>query len=418
MNLGRRPLALAIGALSLVGARPVSAQVPAGGEFRVNDFTTGDQVYPALGVDGAGGFVVVWESRGQDRGTTGIFGRRFTSSGLPAGGEFRVNQYRPGAQARAAVAMDTSGRFVVAWDSPRPGASGYEVRMRLYDADGSPRGREWAVNSYTTEEQFGPVAAPVPGGGFVVAWSSYGQDGSSWSVQARIFDADGLPAGPDFLVNGYTTGTQALPAVAVDASGRFVVAWQSFRQDGSDWGIFARRFAEDGTPAGPEFAVNTWTTSFQRNVTVAAQPSGSFLVGWHSYGQDGDGRGIFARRFDSAGTPAGPEFQVNVQSQEHQYGPRAAASASGDFVIAWDSFGQDGSSYAALGRAFDLEALPFGGEFLVPEATAGAQFGPVVGAGPVGTFVVVWNTPDGSGYGLSARRLSLDLIFRDGFEAP
>ena len=36
------------------------------------------------------------------------------------------------------------------------------------------------------------------------------------------------------------------PAVGIDGSGRFVVAWQSINQDGNSWGVFGRRFRRMG----------------------------------------------------------------------------------------------------------------------------------------------------------------------------
>ena len=51
--------------------------------------------------------------------------------------------------------------------------------------------------------------------------------------------------------------------MAVDADGDFVVAWRQLHQDGSDFGVFARRFSSAGTPLGGEFQVNTYTTSGQ-----------------------------------------------------------------------------------------------------------------------------------------------------------
>ncbi len=49
--------------LSLTAA--ASAQVPAGGEFRVNSYTTGRQSDARPGMEADGDFIVVWESNAQ-----------------------------------------------------------------------------------------------------------------------------------------------------------------------------------------------------------------------------------------------------------------------------------------------------------------------------------------------------------------
>ena len=54
---------------------------------------------------------------------------------------------------------------------------------------------------------------------------------------------------------------------------------------------------QGGSPLGPEFRVNTYTTSAQDRVSVAADLSGNFLVVWDSVGQDGSLTGVFGQRY-------------------------------------------------------------------------------------------------------------------------
>ena len=75
--------------------------------------------------------------------------------------------------------------------------------------------------------------------------------------------------------------------MAADADGDFVVAWQSFGQDGSIYGIFARRFSSAGAALASEFQVNTYTTDIQSCPSVAVDADGDFVVAWASSSQDG-----------------------------------------------------------------------------------------------------------------------------------
>ena len=70
-----------------------------------------------------------------------------------------------------------------------------------------------------------------------------------------------------------------------------------------------------------EFQVNSYTTDFQMNAVVAFDPDGEFTVVWASYGQDGSNNGIFARRFNAAGAALASEFQVNSYSTGDQRYP-------------------------------------------------------------------------------------------------
>lgn len=65
-------------------------------------------------------------------------------------------------------------------------------------------------------------------------------------------------------------------------------------------------------PVGSEFHVNTYTTDDQYASSVAADAAGNFVVVWQSFGQDGSGLGVFGQRYDSTGLPVGSEFQVNT----------------------------------------------------------------------------------------------------------
>ena len=83
----------------------------------------------------------------------------------------------------------------------------------------------------------------------------------------------------------------------MDAEGDFVVAWESYGQDGSKYGIYAQRFNASGHAQGSEQRVNTYTQDSQRQPSVAMDSAGDFVVAWESYGQDGFKYGIYVQRF-------------------------------------------------------------------------------------------------------------------------
>jgi hypothetical protein len=103
---------------------------------------------------------------------------------------------------------------------------------------GDPLGPEFRVNTYTTYFQSHPALASDSSGNFVVVWQSDVQDGSYWGVFGQRYASTGAPLGPQFRVNTYTTGDQRFPAVASGPSGEFVVVWVSDAQDGAYWDVF------------------------------------------------------------------------------------------------------------------------------------------------------------------------------------
>jgi hypothetical protein len=357
-------------------------------EFQVNTYTTGRQLLPAIASDAAGNFVMVWSSFGQDGGAYGIFGQRFDSSLSPIGSEFQINTYTSASQTRSHVATDPAGNFVVAWSSDFQDGGYQGVFAQRFDASGTPLGSEFQVNTYTPNIQYVGGMASDAAGNFVVVWSSrYQLDG--WEVMARRYDGSGVPMGGEFQVNTYTTDFQFVPAVATDGSGNFVVVWSSLPQSA----IMGQRYNSAGVPQGGEFQVSTYTTYAPQSPTIASDGAGNFVVAWQTYGEDGDLRGIFGRRFDAAGVPLGPEFQVNTYTTGTQVYPRVARQPGGDFVVVWqDEAAEDGDSWGVFGQRYDAAGIPVGGEFQINSFTAGEQFAPEVATDGAGNFVTVWGS--------------------------
>jgi len=331
----------------IVGQRFDAAGAKNGTEFVVNSYTTYYQYKPAVGAAADGRFVVVWHSY-QDGSGYGIVGQRFDSTGAKDGSEFVVNSYTTYGQYYPDISVSTDGSFVVVWrgyDGDNTGVTG-----RRFDSSGAPAGTDFQVNSYTTDRQAYATVAAGDDSSFVVVWSSY-QDGDGGSIHGQRFDSTGAPAGAEFQVNTYTTGAQFYPVIATPADGSFVVVWQSYGPDGDRYGIRGRRYDSGGSPNGDEFQVNAYTTQDQLHPTVAASSTGSFVVVWETSGLDGDGASIQARRFDETGTPDADEFQVNTYTTGQQAGSQSISTdGSGHYVVAWSSYGQDGDGYGMFGQ--------------------------------------------------------------------
>ncbi len=167
----------------------------------------------------------------------------------------------------------------------------------------------------------------------------------------------------EFQVNTGVIGNQSKSTVAIDASGNFVICWQSDVQDGTE--IYAQLYNSDGVAQGAEFHVNTYTTGIVDNsIAVAMDATGNFVISWNGFDQ-GDINGIYARRYDNNGVAEGAEFQVNTDIPSFQANPTVAMDATGNFVISWTSFNQDGSSYEIYAKSYNSVGIAQGGEFQV-----------------------------------------------------
>ena len=405
-----RSLTLAILVASRLAGLPTALALPP--QFQVNSYTTAFQGMPSVAADAAGNFVVVWSSNGS--GVIGIQGQRFDSSGMPQGDEFQVNSYTSAGQNVPAVATDAAGNFVVVWQgygSPGSDTSDRSIQGRRFDITGTPQGDQFQINSYTTNFQGSPVVASDGAGNFVVMWQSYGSAGSDTSgpsIQGQRFDSTGTPQGGEFQVNSFTTSYQVNPAVASDGAGNFVVVWQSGY---GGYSVQAQRYDSAGMLIGSEFKVNSYTTGFQRVPAVASDALGNFVVAWERRtGIYGFYSEIWGRRFNSAGTPQGDDFQIKGPAYGGPaYGGTKAgvrADADGNFIVVWGDTGN------VWGRRYDGTG-PQSPEFQINTYTPDYQ---AFGSAPVaidglGNFVVVWASggsegSDTSGSSVQARRFT------------
>src|SRR5262245_15429986 len=241
--------------------------------------------------------------------------------------------------------------------------------------------------------------------------------------------ADLGAVGPEFQVNTYTTTNQLLPRVGADASGNFVVVWDSgsyYRAgpDGSRAAVSARRFDAAGSPQGPEFVVNTYTPGLQGYSRVGIAPGGEFIVSWQSgdyppFEQDGSLAGAFVQRFAPDGARLGGEQRANTTTAGFQGSPAVAVGPAGDAMVVWAGFEfspsapGDGDSGGVFAQRYDASGAPAGTEFQVNTYTTGLQRAPAVAAVQSGGFVVVWESgssyyqtgQDGSRVGVFGQRL-------------
>jgi hypothetical protein len=367
----------------------------------VNNLTPFSQGHSSVASPG-GDFIVVWGSAFADGFEWGVSGQRFDSAGNPLGTEFRVNTYTPDTQWYPAVGANAAG-FIVVWESqhlvtpePFPFYT-FSVFGQRYAASGTPVGSEFRVNGPGNDLQDDLAVAVAPSGDFLVVWSrALGQaPPGPFDVFARRFDSYGLPQGPEFRVNAYApTSSQAEGSVAADPSGNFVVVWSSNDYGADGWDVMGQRYAASGEPLGSQFRVNTYAPGKQRDPGVATDTSGNFVVAWGSeFSGSPPGPGLFAQRFTPSGVPLGPEFRVSTSTTGMKDEPAIAVDGGGNFVIAWHapSFGTGD----VFGQRFSSLGVPSGPEFRMNTTTAGWQRDPSVASTPGGTFLVTWDSgPD------------------------
>jgi hypothetical protein len=163
---------------------------PATAEFQVNAATTVRQTFPAIAADGAGHFLVSWQT---DDGK--VLVRRFSTAGAALGGELQANTTpAPSYITGGKIAAGSTGGFVVVWQKA------YEVLGREFDSTGTPVGGEFQIqdtSAYAYAKRTPDVAGGTDGT-FTVVWDGYNYSGN-WQVVGRRLGPAPVPCAPAAL---------------------------------------------------------------------------------------------------------------------------------------------------------------------------------------------------------------------------
>ncbi len=201
------------------------------------DGGTGDARYPDVAMDGLGNATVVWL---RDRTGKTVSARQFDANGLPRAEAFAVSPAPFSSATAPAIAMNRAGHFVIVWDGDANRASEDDVLGRCYDPDGEPGSEPFRVEALHEGAQQWPQVALNDANEFVVVWQQETLDpNTATDIFAQRFAGVGRPVGAPQQLNTYTAGHQRYPDLALLPDGRFVAVWESEGQDGSGYGIQA-----------------------------------------------------------------------------------------------------------------------------------------------------------------------------------
>ena len=115
------------------------------------------------------------------------------------------------------------------------------------------------------------------------------------------------------------------------------------------------------------------TDDNQSSSEITSLSNGGYVITWHSRGQDGSEYGIHAQQFDSSGKKKNTEFHVNTCTDNSQIYPSIGSLSNGGYVIAWDSFGRDGSESGVYAQDYDSNSVKVHKYTNYPRATDVSQ---------------------------------------------
>ena len=388
-------------------------------EVLINSYLNNNQRDPHIVTDNDGNILIVWTSYNQinDTSKEDIFLQFLDMDLNKIGNEIQVNKVTNGDQIRPSVAMNRDGDFVIAWASYTDFNSLYDIKARLFK-NGTVPSNEFLVNTITANSQTKPSVDISTDGSFVVVWESWYEDGSDRGIFGQRFFSDGNKNGNQFQINITTQFSQAKPVVKYFPDGKFIVIWESWKQETpvvSGYGVFGRIYNSPGNPISNEVQINDYTLDYQWYADVITLDSENFVVTWCSWEQDGSDGGIYMKRFNTLWESYGPEIRVNSTTRYYQWLPKLAKTPGGNIAVVWSSWQQDGSREAIYAKILDSQLNEKSFESRINDVTENFQWEPGIVAINDDELISVWANYDDieKNYNIIGKRGK--LLTKEGF---
>lgn len=230
--------------------------------------------------------------------------------------------------------------------SVTPVSTGFRVLMEVIDDLGAPskfyrRRIDPSGVPAGTPRPVGIVGTTYwlsPGPGDTLFAGRY--DTARHRLSLQKVDSLGVPTGTVYILNSRPIYVQAWPRILVLPDGGWVAVFTGYSLAGPGSPalqvIRARRFNAAGVPTGPDFDVTSFplaapgvAPSLSFDCIAASGPGGRFAVAWVVYDASGDA--VRFRSFTGAGAPVAPERTVSTE--ELLSGPVSLAFDNADRVL-------------------------------------------------------------------------------------
>ncbi len=335
-------------------------------DFLVNEVVTGDQRLDYTGRQASvlpdNQVLFMWRTE------TGLFGRIFDETGLPAfnastnsDGDFEISPATASWQAASLVSSDTVALALL------PDTS--QVLVRTFGAKGQPSAPIQVADHFVDA----PTAFAV-GSSFGGLWV----DGTS--LVLRLLAANGAPEGDPVSVATDDAGFPGGFAGTDISDSNQVVAW-----GGDDLSL---RLFSNASTLGAAFRTGA---RGKVHVLGAARTSMGFALLFHEAWLSGGP--LTVQHFAVNGQPTTSPIQITATAPSFVVAS-FAVSNDGSMLVVWDELLADDDDYGIRARLFHPSGMPSGEPFVVNTTSLGRQTNPSVVAVD-DTFVVVWMDESG-----------------------
>ncbi len=202
-------------------------------------------------------------------------------------------------------------------------------------------------------------------------------------IQGQMFNSEGSAIGSKFQINSFTSATQSYQKIA--SSGyTYFITWQSYNQDGDEWGVYGQLIDNDGNKIGTELQLNTYTTGYQTCPYVASNGD-TYFVAWSSWEQDGERIEAYGQLLDNDGNKIDSEFKINTNTV-HDQSLQGIATDGNNYFVVWD----DATCAGLWGQFFNSDGDKIGSALQLVQSFY--MFGHITCNGD--TYFIIWEDRD------------------------
>lgn len=311
-----------------------------GNEILINTTTENNQMKCKVTETSNGNLLFIWVYT-VNNSSYDIYGKIYTPSMTVVKPEFKINENVSSLlSSHVEVSIDYGNIFVLMITKPLGCSScKYGVYGKIISSVGLTIKSEFKISSNTLIDEISPWACYY-NSKILITWTlNNSTSGTGYDIFGIFFDKDGNALNSnEFIINKTTAGDQKDATCAALTNGNFVITYNS---GGSDENIYAKIIDSSNTIIKDEFLVNTYTTNIQRYPKILRLVEGRFSIAWESYMQDGSGYGIFHQIFFANGDKVAGPIQVNNYSLNDQANSSLTQLYTGnkDIVISFSSEG-------------------------------------------------------------------------------
>lgn len=158
---------------------------------------------PVVTIRDDGSFIVAWSERHQGLINNDIFMQVFNSLNQKVGTNRLVNDdgFWKNVQGEVDISNDSTGNFVITWSDPRiSGGSDFQIYSQYYNSNTEKVGINFRVDQGLTWNRFEPSVKMRPDGFYVIGWSDYFANNTTWSPYFQRFNNNNQKIGSNFAV--------------------------------------------------------------------------------------------------------------------------------------------------------------------------------------------------------------------------